>query len=170
MCVYNFLGADESNILMVDNDHIPQTKASQGLSPDHIFKPIKHQVDMIKADPRDFMDRSEYYKKKVLGPTVFFWQKHFQLHFYEILLTFPLYFRLFICFLNKGRTNMFCFSVNKLINIFFRVISQTHNSYPLYLSQQHLCYRSSIWKMFFLYVNTIHFIYLTMTPLRDMRE
>ncbi|KAG7320231.1 hypothetical protein KOW79_016084 [Hemibagrus wyckioides] len=49
---------DESNILLVENNHIPQTKAShQRMSPDPVFKPEKPQVDMVRADPRDFMYR-----------------------------------------------------------------------------------------------------------------
>ncbi|XP_047659689.1 beta-1,4-N-acetylgalactosaminyltransferase 3 isoform X2 [Tachysurus fulvidraco] len=66
---YLSLYIDESNILMADNNHVPQTKASQRLSPDHIFKPAKKQVDMIKADPRDFMYKTpllhEFYLEKV---------------------------------------------------------------------------------------------------------
>ncbi|KAK3544628.1 hypothetical protein QTP86_019130, partial [Hemibagrus guttatus] len=48
---------DESNILLVENNDIPQTKASQRMSPDPVSKSAKPQADMVKADPRDFMYR-----------------------------------------------------------------------------------------------------------------
>ncbi|KAK2832453.1 hypothetical protein Q7C36_015915 [Tachysurus vachellii] len=63
---YLSLYNDESNILLVDNNHIPQTKTSQGLFPYHVLKSAKHQVDMIKADPRDFMYKTPLIKESYL--------------------------------------------------------------------------------------------------------
>ncbi|XP_034169166.2 beta-1,4-N-acetylgalactosaminyltransferase 3 [Pangasianodon hypophthalmus] len=54
---YLSLYVDESSLLLVENDHIPQTKASHRMSPDPISKPAKPEVDMVKADPRDFIYR-----------------------------------------------------------------------------------------------------------------
>ncbi|XP_034168961.1 beta-1,4-N-acetylgalactosaminyltransferase 3 isoform X2 [Pangasianodon hypophthalmus] len=47
---YLSLYSDESSLLAVDSHIIPQTAASQRLSPDPMFKP---EVDMVKEDPRD---------------------------------------------------------------------------------------------------------------------
>lgn len=55
---------------MVENDYIPQTKTSHKWSSDSISNPAKPEVDMVKADVRDFIYRSECFKK------------HFQNDFY----------------------------------------------------------------------------------------
>ncbi|XP_058273534.1 beta-1,4-N-acetylgalactosaminyltransferase 3-like isoform X1 [Hemibagrus wyckioides] len=47
---YLSLYSDESSLLAVDNQIIPQTAASRKLAPDPISKP---DVDMVKEDPRD---------------------------------------------------------------------------------------------------------------------
>ncbi|GAA6089705.1 beta-1,4-N-acetylgalactosaminyltransferase 3-like isoform X2 [Tachysurus ichikawai] len=49
---YLSLYSDESSLLAVDNQIIPQTSASKQLTPDPIFKP---DVDMLKEDKRDTM-------------------------------------------------------------------------------------------------------------------
>ncbi|KAF4079553.1 hypothetical protein AMELA_G00179370, partial [Ameiurus melas] len=46
---------DESSIQLVESDHIPQTKASHRMSTDTMSN---SEVDMVKADPRDFIYRT----------------------------------------------------------------------------------------------------------------
>lgn len=53
-CVYT----DESSLLMTENDHIPQTKASHQSRLDSAYKTVK-DVDMVKADSRDFIYSSK---------------------------------------------------------------------------------------------------------------
>lgn len=54
---------DESSVLLAENNHIPETKASHRLSPANTSKQAKSDVDMVKADQRDFIFKSECSKK-----------------------------------------------------------------------------------------------------------
>lgn len=53
--------ADESALKMNSVDHIPQTLASHGRSPQDSPSAKRHGADMLKPDPRDTFYRSEYW-------------------------------------------------------------------------------------------------------------
>ncbi|XP_017350399.1 beta-1,4-N-acetylgalactosaminyltransferase 3 [Ictalurus punctatus] len=73
---------DESSLQLVESDHIPQTKASHTMSTDAIFKTDKSEVDMVKADPRDFIYRTPLLKESYLE-NVFLKCDYYPLHIFD---------------------------------------------------------------------------------------
>lgn len=127
-CVFHCMCTDESSLLLVENYHIPQTKASHELSPDPISKPDKPEMDMVREDPRDSIYRSEFQKVFItfswariwIAPKEylfiplftflliwlfiylqFFGRSIFQIHLWDCLCSHFLYLWLFSSFLNN---------------------------------------------------------------------